>query len=255
MGFLKPFLAAVLVGLCALLAWRTHRYRAMLASPQGWTAEPATPFIADFTVDRAPFNRVLSDLAAKCRKPIRVDWDAFAKSDLHRDTPLTLHLYDLAAADALRAAVEQARLQTRAPVVCHWDGESFRITSVQALHNPARVRTTAYDLLDLEAAAPGALASPDGYRTPTIADRAYSLGHAFEETIDPNSWLDNGGPIGKIKVGDRFMWVTQTPEALEGVRRVMALLRRVHARPIESTPEAWPISDRLDTPNEEGIPR
>lgn len=256
MSPIRWILALLLLASVATLSWRAHRYHATLASPQGTAPEPATPFIPDLILDHVPLDNALTDLAQQHHLPLRVDWDAPWTPALPRDTAITLHLYDLSAADALRAIVQQARIRTRAAALCHWDGSGFRVTNADALRG-THLQMAVYDLVNLEAVAPGTLVPPGptfnpvSPQGPRVADQSYNLEQTIKSIVDVGSWEDNGGALGSIHVLDRYMFVRQTPVAHEGVRRVLATLRRTHASPLTSCPELLP-SQRLDTPGRDG---
>lgn len=256
MGPIKASLALLALAIVATLSWRTHRYHAILSASQGPTPEPTTPILADLRLDHVPLDRALADLSSRYRLPLVVDWNATWKPALPRDTPITLHLYDLSAADALRAVVQQARVQTRAPAFCYWDGSRFRVTNADALH-ATRLQMAVYDLVDLESVAPGTLEAADwawdaGHQKgPRVIDRSYNLEQTIKSIVDVGSWEDNGRAFGSIRVFNRYMFVRQTPAAHEGIRRILATLRRTHASPLTSYPELLP-AQRLDTPGPDG---
>ena len=52
----------------------------------------------------------------------------------------------------------------------------------------------------------------------------------IEDTVDPNSWRDNGGPVGTIKEFDSVLIVYQTPANHRLLQRVLKNLRNPEGR-------------------------
>ena len=75
----------------------------------------------------------------------------------------------------------------------------------------------------------GIVGAPPAATSPERSDALLKL---IEETVDPESWRDNGGSIGAIKLFDGQLIVTQTSENHRSIASLLAQMQAVRWRQI-----------------------
>lgn len=71
-----------------------------------------------------------------------------------------------------------------------------------------------------------------GSDLPTREDLAKSIAEYVMESVDSDSWRDNGGDVGTIRYRDGFLFVRQTPANHAKVRDALAALQQTRAKPV-----------------------
>jgi hypothetical protein len=83
-------------------------------------------------------------------------------------------------------------------------------------------------MLDQDMALLPTVASP-GLTHLTRQDCIDLLTKLILDTIDPDTWRDNGGTLGSIREFDGFLAITHTPTTHRHIQRILANLRKLRA--------------------------
>ncbi|HEY2587909.1 MAG TPA: hypothetical protein VGI81_19350 [Tepidisphaeraceae bacterium] len=188
-----------------------------------------------------------------------VYWNTLAAAAISRDVPIKLHLWNVTLGQALSAMLAVAGGESYTAYAVR-DGVIV-VTTADALNAAATDDVRVYDVRDLLSAfiashlpAPGtqpADANPtianstnggwDQPRPTTAADAGQALANIIEDTVDKDTWKDNGGSSGILHVFAGRLVITQTSR---NQRKIAALLRASKEQP--DGPAAEPANPHAD---------
>jgi hypothetical protein len=190
----------------------------------------------------APLEQVLREFERVAGVPIRADWQALESLKILANSPVTLHRYDTTVQHALELLAHELYSDDAGPVALSAQRDHIAFTTRNA--NSASTVLGRYavgDLLSGDAALEEILNDPVfglsitgiGLFGPVNARmlspydrRRAQLIQLLKETIDPDSWRDNGGSLGHLQfVGDDLVAV-QTVENHRQLANLLAELRR-----------------------------
>ena len=189
---------------------------------------PMTLRLANSTLDQA-----LNTIAEQAGVTIEPDWKILESFGVLSDDPVSLTLHDVSAGVALQQLLGQF---DNSYIV--WGEQNGLITVSDA--TPIVLR--AYDLRDLieeylafEATRPpnpapppsrGIFAQPIGALPPPTAEEAASeIMTLIAESVDRDSWINNGGVRGRMEYKMNRLLIAQTLENHEKIQRILLALR------------------------------
>jgi len=184
--------------------------------------------IPEVRLDRVPLEQAIATLADLANAALAADWPAFQSRGITRRTPVSLHLRDATLAQTLRALLDgNSAAQFHVCV----DGGCVVLGGLPG-YMPEFTTTRGYDLRDWLDSVMRPPPTPAPKNIAEAAKRA-ELGvwqtarviSLIVETIDPNSWREQGGTAGAIKELNGRLIVTQTWENQERVAELLAALR------------------------------
>lgn len=234
-----------------LWVWQTQQVhwavRTMLAEMQSVAApstrpstSPATDShatldrpIAEFQLESTTLEAAIKMLTSQTRCNIVVYWPDLEQIGIRRDTPIALHLWNVTLDRALGAVLTLAGGE--------YPGMRVVRDGVIVISAPERLRkgvaaVRVYDVRDLIAAYCAAHPQPEArfraYDQPATVnataaeDGAEEIIRIIEDYVDTDSWKDNGGEIGLIRVFNGMLIISQSPS---GHREIEELFRKLRA--------------------------
>ena len=155
------------------------------------------------------------------RRSHRHRWDRLDELHVPRDVTVTVHVKNVSLAQTLRAVVHDLDSQGYHNVDFDACDGMIRISESQSL---LRVTQTEFFnarplLIRLNGAA--SPSQPAGRDSAELADELISL---ILQNVDPVNWRANGGINGQIREIGGLLVVTQTPENLHSIQRLLNVL-------------------------------
>jgi hypothetical protein len=218
-----------------LLLWN-ERQRQWL--PAG--ADPAERalriVLAEVRLDAATLPAAVDELARLARANILLDHAALGEIGFDAGRTLQFRLYGVTLYRALEAVVEGFGTEERL-LDFTLQGGAIVVTT----HDKAECQgvTRVYDLRDWPQAAAwaqGGKVNGAGVYPSTWAEATEELAKAMMEVVDPDSWRDNGGRAGDMRLGAQRLIVTQTWRNQEKVRRFLDAMRAAPPGPAAAPP-------------------
>jgi hypothetical protein len=226
--------------------------RAFLALLQSPTQPASGPALADdhanldqlipeVKLESTTLEAAIDTLREATHSNIVVCWAALEAAGMRRDAPIKLHLWNVSLGQALDVVLTLA------------GGDASGMRAVQdgiiIVATPERIRDKGsvirmYDIRDLveqflrDGRPPGAFTQPaivnpeiraadsPANGVPTFEEMVESITRLIEDTVDTDSWKDNGGSTGALRELAGRLIVTQTPS---GHRQIANLLRTLRA--------------------------
>ena len=203
--------------------------------------------------DNLSLTEAIAAIATEVQLPIDVDWPTLATMGITPEQPVTLRLKDVPAHAALSALL--AQMPNGEPIV--WGERNRRIAIGDATTVKAPV-VRAYELAELAREyatfTHSSSVSDDvdqgfgGRGTfspvptpPTITDvnaRCIDeLASILLSTVDPDTWVDNGGSTGRMEYKMNRLVIAQTPENHEKIQRILLALRLRDTTGIDEQPD------------------
>lgn len=238
---MRPKLLIFCLGLAAGLAAALVLLRLTGGPPAGPPAPSPVEAALDATrpavsFDRVPLSEALAALGRQWGVGIDVDWPAIEPTGLTPDRPVRFRGENLTLAEALDHLLEPPKplAPTTPPGYAIRAGRVFVSATHRLPSRPILVR--AYDI--------GALLPKPGRPedATTAQEAAEDLLRLIQDTIAPDSWVDNGGDVGSVHVLGQRMVVLQT---WPNHRRLQVLLAQLRADPT-SGPPLVPLSAARD---------
>jgi len=137
---------------------------------------------------------------------IVIEWGPLAAAGVERNSPVSLRVKNVKFGRALDLALSSAGGGT-VPIGYSVDGNIIRISTLEHLDRMTDVR--AYDVRDI---VPAEMAMDE-------------LAKTIVDMIATESWRDNGGAVGALRVSKHKLIVTQTPMNHRQIRSVLQMLR------------------------------
>jgi beta-lactamase regulating signal transducer with metallopeptidase domain len=204
-------------------------------SPKGNpTAEDLPATKIDLQAERVPLETVFNELSKEYKLNLVVNWTALEEARVNKTTEVTLHLSNIPFNKALEILSEN--LGALAPIDADENQGVMIISTRQSLDEHAKMIVHTYDVRDL-------LIQPENFmpslaqETPEKTDgitpqnmkarAAAAIVHVIEETILPESWVDNGGPQASISEFQGQLVVKQIPRAQILIANLLDTLRHV----------------------------
>jgi beta-lactamase regulating signal transducer with metallopeptidase domain len=176
---------------------------------------------------------------------IFVDWSALEKVGVSREAPVTARMKDIPIGKAIKAVLGEVAMGK-----AHLSFYSNEFGVVVTTLEEERRQTTStrtYDIRDLLVEVPdyepdfspsataGLTTKPATTREKrmTRQERVELLIRLIKETIDPDSWRDNGGIVGAVKELSGQLVVTQSAEAQRQLTNLLLQLRQTRSLQVQ----------------------
>jgi hypothetical protein len=191
--------------------------------------------IPELNLDSTTVEAAIETVRQATHANIVVYWNRVWEMNLFRNTPVKLHLWDVTLDQALGAILTVAGGEYPGMRAVR-DGMIVISSPAEIRDGPASVRV--YDVRDLieKFLKEGrlALAYPTtrpatrelGAQPGTYEDTVDSITRLIEDTVNTDSWKDNGGSLGALRELAGRLIITQTPAAH---RQIVGLLRTLRA--------------------------
>lgn len=210
---------------------------AALPAAAAEVSSPASKRIEEVNVSGATLDDAFDVLRELTHTNIVVRWPAVEAAGVARTTPVKLRLWDVRLGVALDALLDTAG-GDKVPLTWHEDGNVIVVSTEADISQLFRPKV--YDVRDLLREMNAAVNTDDvpEEERRTWQEAVDELVRLITEAVDPDSWRDAGGTVGSIReMGGRFV-VSQTPEGLRKVERLLNDLRAEFARPPATQPVA-----------------
>jgi beta-lactamase regulating signal transducer with metallopeptidase domain len=202
--------------------------------------------VPEVTFDAVGLDDVLTFFRDLTGANLVVDWKALEAAHVAKDAPVSVRVRNVKLAQALRLVLDQAGGKDAA-LEFEVDGAVLKVTTREELAK--NVMTRVYDIRDLLVHIPDFEDTPQlGVSKPLkdpgepeakaekAADpdkaRAEAVSHIttlVKETVDPDSWRDNGGSVGQLRELQGQLIVTQTRDNQRQLVRLLTQLRETRA--------------------------
>ena len=198
------------------------------------------------TFDDVPLDDALKTLRGQAGDiNLLVDWRAFEAAGIDRTAPVSARLRDVPFSKALQVVLDHAGGDT-VKLGFAADGNVLNVTTAEVLARNTVTRV--YDVRDLLIEIPSVtdapvlgrpepVPAPAANRFPKESDedrakaakareeRVEQIVTLVKETVDPQSWRDNGGTVGAVRELQGQLIVTQTAENHRQVAVLLDQLR------------------------------
>ena len=183
--------------------------------------------IDDVSVERTPLWQAIDTIASRAGLKVVVPWRALESAGVGRSEPVTLTMVRPTAAAALSGVLASAG-DGDVSLGYAVRGDAVEVSTYEGLRRASDTRV--YDVSDLlEPQASPARGPGPATATTRAFGGAEEIRSWIQETIAPDSWRDNGGSAGAIRVlRGRFtglLVVTQTHENHRELARVLSAVR------------------------------
>lgn len=209
------------------------------------------PLAKELVFEKAPLRDVFAKLASQTDATLLVRWKTLEASGFSPDDLVSLQLRDVTIRQALKHLLHAASTPTGQMAFAPIDGVIV-VSTAEDLRQ-ANTVLRLYDVADLVVAerqrwrlmnpmpqSIKALQEKLESTTRPVLDfnpgweRVEPMGDDFTEIIarlltegvDPESWRDNGGTIGHVRLLNGRLLITQTPENHAQIAQTLATLRR-----------------------------
>jgi hypothetical protein len=194
------------------------------------TIDPLTTKLGDMVFDSTPLECAIDMLAERSGTKILVDWKALEGVGIERDTPITARVYDTSLRRGLAVVLDLAGINDAA-LACRADETGIvHVSSAEMIGRNGVIHV--YNIRDLIERYVS-YRHVDGRPRPADQETAQqdaidSITKMIEDTIDTDSWRDNGGSIGSLREFAGLLIVSNTTEAHQ---KIKAFLERLRLQP------------------------
>jgi len=195
---------------------------------------PAKPSLLDATIDELHLNSASLDeavnaLVEKTHARIVVNWAALHAAGLTEVNPITVQVGDVPLHTALAITLELAGRNIKLAYRAGDDGVIRISTPTDLDHDGVtriyNIRDLIDDFLTYERTHRPGIAAPQANNSPTAQDAVDMITKLIEDTVDTDTWKDNGGATGSLRELCGLLIVTTTPQSHEKVEGFLAKLR------------------------------
>lgn len=181
---------------------------------------------ATLTLTAEPLEMALRTLAERSGVPIRVRWKALEATGLGREAPVTVDLQNVPASRILMRMLEAAAGSTTGTRFEIEDG-GVTVSSADELSSSRYGLVRVYDVRDLVGGA-GFAHLPAHLQAELHSTQVYNLSEVIKAAIEPESWRDNGGTVGSLRVLNGMLIVTQVKRNHVEIEQFLTNLRAFH---------------------------
>jgi hypothetical protein len=199
--------------------------------------------LPELKFDAAAFSDVMESLRDQTHLNLLVDWRALESAGIDRNTPVTTRVRNVKFSKALRIILDHVGGDT-VKLGYAIDGNVLNVSTADALAKDTVTRV--YDIRDLIIEIPNFTEAPnfsigDAHypqsrpsKQPVSeddrrAERIKEITDLVKETVDADSWRENGGSVGSIRVLQGQLIVTQTQENQNALVTLLEQLRESRA--------------------------
>ena len=192
-----------------------------VATSTGVRQRLAQPVLVNFK--KTPFRKAVTTLAKDAGVNICIQVDALRNMGILPSTPVTLHFLQPV---PIKVALDDV-LKTVAPsgsplawgvhkgVILISSRDSIRPNTATFVYQVGSLLKTGHAAGNAEAR----------------RAEEKNLGELIENTVDRNSWIDNGGTVGSLRFFHTTMVVTATPRDQEAIAKLLAKLAHAGKSP------------------------
>lgn len=211
-------------------------------TPATRPADPLAKIVPEANFQQAPLSAVIDYLRDLTGANFLVDWRALEAAGIESRTPVTAQLRDVPAATVLSFALQSAGGGNVVLSYRHQDG-IVHVSTAESITLETEIRL--YNVRDLlveamrfhrsfdHAARAGSAEPPRTASNPTggSAGISWQEGELAEQlrqlirTVDPDTWIDNGGRTGACHYWAGKLLIVQTPENHDQIERFLNMLR------------------------------
>jgi hypothetical protein len=167
--------------------------------------------VPDRTFDEVPLDEALRELAGSVRAYVDCEWEALNRYHVDSEARLTLAVRGMTLREAIEAAMTATHPHVR---VALWDdGDGLVLTSPDPDDRKRVHSIRTYDVADL-------LAAGDDSETGPAA-----LVALIKEAVARETWIDNGGREGSLRLLGKTLIVTQLNENHNAINELLGKLR------------------------------
>ena len=192
-----------------------------MATSTGVRQRLAQPVLVNFK--KTPFRKAVTTLAKDAGVNICIQTDALANMGILPSTPVTMHFLQPVSIEVALNDVLKTVENPESPLAWSLHKGVILISSRSAI-GPNAI-SYAYHVGSLLKAGHAA-----GNAEARRAEEK-NLGELIENTVDRNSWIDNGGTVGSLRFFHTTMVVTATPRDQEAIAKLLAKLAHAGKSP------------------------
>jgi beta-lactamase regulating signal transducer with metallopeptidase domain len=185
--------------------------------------------LPELKFDAQPLNDVMNFLRDVSIVNLVVDWRALEAAGIDRNTPITESVHNIPFAKALQIVLDDAGGGTT-KLGYAIDGNIVKVSTAEELSKYTLTRV--YDIRDLIVEIPDFSTGPTFSLPQTRpdpakqrADHIQEVTDLIKETVDPDSWRENGGTVGAMREIQGQLIVTQTPQIHQQIAALLTQLR------------------------------
>jgi hypothetical protein len=168
-------------------------------------------------VDEKPLATTLADVASSAHLILNINWKALETAGVDRNTPVTLHAKNIPAGTLLQLILDHAGGGV-ATMAYHVGDREIAVTTRDQLYTPEFCVTRTYDIgfatADLD---------PESQEAMNIA---MNIRDTIVATIEPSTWMDNGGRIGTARVVGSCLVVKQQDDLQIQIAEMIETVKR-----------------------------
>lgn len=216
---------------------RAEREKNEAAERQTSDAERSTQAALDRKVpeinfDGAPFSDVIDFLRDQTSQNILVDWRAMEAAGVDRNAPVSARMRNVSAGKALRIILDHVGGDT-VKLSYAVDGNIVNVSTADALAKETVTRV--YDIRDMIIEVPDYTSEKPAPQTQPVdpakvrAKNVEQVTDLIKETVDPDSWRENGGSVGALREIQGQLIITQTQENQRSIAVLLDQLRETRA--------------------------
>ena len=197
--------------------------------------------LPEVRLDGVGLEAALDQLRETARANIVVDWHDLEAAGIDRTTPVKLHVWDLPLSRTLTVVLAAAggdtvtldfRAEGGVIRVATADrlaatGTLLRIYDVRPLvvrHAAANAELDAVYYAEVMSRNPTTAPVEAGGYLKTQEEVIEEITTLLRETVDPDSWRDNGGTLGALREWAGRLFITQTPENHRKTEEILTML-------------------------------
>jgi beta-lactamase regulating signal transducer with metallopeptidase domain len=188
--------------------------------------------LPELKFDGQPFSDVMNFLRDVSNVNLVVDWRGLEAAGIDRNTPITENVHNIPFAKALQIVLDDAGGGTT-KLGYTIDGNILKVTTQEEISKNTVTRV--YDIRDLLVEIPD-FENPRHANTPAPqtrpadpakrrADHIEQICDLIKESVDVDSWRENGGSVGSMRELDGQLIVTQTEVNHRDLAKLLEQLR------------------------------
>jgi beta-lactamase regulating signal transducer with metallopeptidase domain len=188
--------------------------------------------LPELKFDGVPFADVMESLRDQTNVNLLVDWRALEAAGIDRNTPVTTRVRNVKFSKALRIILDHVGGDI-VKLGYAIDGNILNVSTADSLAKDTVTRV--YDIRDIIIEVPDYVAEKTAPQTrptdpaKTRAQYIEQVTDLIKETVDADSWRENGGSVGSLRELQGQLIITQTQENQRSIALLLDQLRETHA--------------------------
>jgi hypothetical protein len=186
--------------------------------------------VGDLNFAGAPLGNVITLLAERSKAQVLVNWKSLEAAGLTMDAPVSVRLVGATFGTALGSVLELAGGGQIKLAFSIDDNGIVHVSTADDLRRDAVTRVyNIRDLIDIYLT----YRRTHGELRMSADDAVNQITQTIENSVEPDSWRDNGGSVGNIHEFAGLLIITT---GTESHRRIKALLDQLRTEPLSVTP-------------------